>query len=435
MHVSLGGSLPRRGSSLILAIVLATALASEAAGQWVAKITPTLNPLPIGLCGAVQIQVDDGKGGGRPRNPAGYLISLADFAMSVTSPEAGAVAGQQVDATHWSVCACQAGVAGAVATITASYPANRLSPKDRVPGVAFQTTTTVTLAAPKGSGDPTGCGSPAPATIAAAAPATPVQAAPSGKTATQPAGPVAAPQPVPLPSETGTPREAPTAGPPPAGVTVTGTLTLAHVTWGFSGASSYSVQRWMQNNPKCCRASSSPLGARETAWDDPLPSTGTYVYRVTAIYADGRQGFVDVNYVSEPTNPAVLTATWLAAFWQVAVVGFGQQVPWWRHHVRLDWSKVPGAAYYVLSGPGLPFGGLQLNTTVSNSVETHHTTKEVTTAQVPGGAESWAAGMNTWTVAAYFLPGPVSTAPASFPKASLALPQCVKTALGTCTPK
>lgn len=166
------------GTGICLAALLLTSVVSEAAGQWTAKITPTLNPLPIGLCGTVQIQVDDGTGGGRPRNPAGYLMSLADFDMSVTSPGAGAVVGQQVDPSHWSVCACQAGEAGAVATITASYPAKRLLPKERVRDVTFQATATVTLAASKGSVDPPGCGSPAPATIAAGVPATPIASAP-----------------------------------------------------------------------------------------------------------------------------------------------------------------------------------------------------------------------------------------------------------------
>ena len=61
---------------LACAILLAPTLTSAQA-PWTVTITPTLNPLPIGLCGAVQIQLVDASGNARPRNPAGYMMGLA----------------------------------------------------------------------------------------------------------------------------------------------------------------------------------------------------------------------------------------------------------------------------------------------------------------------------------------------------------------------
>ena len=177
---------------LAAAVLLATSLivprAAAAQVPWTVTITPTLNPLPIGLCGAVRIQLADARGNVQPRNPAGLLMGLADFDMSVTAADPAAVVGQQIDASHWSVCACQAGAAGDVATITASYPARHLLPQARAPGVKFQTTQTVTLAAAKGGVNPPGCAATTPVTIAAGgvsgAPAT----LPSGGTAPTNAG-------------------------------------------------------------------------------------------------------------------------------------------------------------------------------------------------------------------------------------------------------
>lgn len=244
--------------------------------------------------------------------------------------------------------------------------------------------------------------------------------------ATLSAGPVAAQRPVPVPivgpkamvGKLRVPIAMPAAA-PPAGVTVTGTPALARVTWGLVGASSYSVQRWMQSNPECCRASSPPLGANATAWDDPTSLPGTYVYRVSAVYADGRQGFVDVGHVRpEPSNPAVLTATrqWLGPRVTCAMAC----VTWYPQQVTLDWPKVSGAAFYVLWGPGIPNTGVQLNTTVTNGVETHRTSFAAS-SQTPA-AVPFTLGVNTWSIGAFFLPGPVSTVATSFTKVSLNIP-------------
>ena len=168
------------------------------------------NPLPIGLCSAVQLQLVDGTGS-RPRNLAGYLMGIADFDMSVTAADPKAVVGHQVDQSHWSVCGCQAGKAGAEATITAAYPAQRLTARERLPGVAFQEKMTFKLSAAAGGVDPPGCSVPAPVTIAVAEmPTTPLppsagRTVPTAPTTTgapvkgTPAPPPPPPAPVPAP--------------------------------------------------------------------------------------------------------------------------------------------------------------------------------------------------------------------------------------------
>ena len=411
-----------RGIGPVLALCLLVSPIARAQAPWTVTVTPTMNPLPVGTCGAVRLTIVDPLIRETPRGPSGALVTIADFDLSVTAPDGKSVVGQYLDRSHWSVCACQGGTAGSVATITAKYPGQLLTDRTRVPAIELQTTVDFSLALAKSAWNPAGCPAPPAAAVIAVAgtPTAPLQPAPSALTVTQAAGPVSAPQPAPVPIATGTPRGAPQPGPAPTGVTVTGTPALAHVTWGFVGASSYSVQRWMQSDPTCCRASSPQLGARETGWDDPLPSAGTYVYRVTANYADGRQGFVDVSYLRpEPTNPAVLTVTKLA-FWKEPK---GFTPGYWVTNVKLEWTKVAGAAYYVLWGPLLPTTGKQWNTTVSNDVGTHQTWVNSTDALI-GGAAPLAWGVQTWTVAAFFLPGPVSTVPASFTKGSLDLQPC-----------
>lgn len=156
-----------------------------------------------------------------------------------------------------------------------------------------------------------------------------------------------------------------------------------------------------------------------------MPLTGTYVYRVTANYADGRQGFLDVNYVRpEPTNPATLTVG-RRMYWQPPK---GLTPGYWSITVTVAWTEVPGAAYYILWGPGQPAAGTRLNTTVSNNVETHQTSVIIQSdAPQPSGAPTLTWGMNTWTVGAFFLPGPVNTVTASFTKGTLDLQPCAGT--------
>jgi hypothetical protein len=121
---------------------------------WKVTVRPGLNPLAIGFCAAVDIEVLEASGRDVPRNPTGFRVTIADFDMAVSG---ASVVGWQVDASHWQVCACQGGSAGTVATVTATYPAKALDAKARVPGVSFQRTATFSLSAPKGTTNPPAC--------------------------------------------------------------------------------------------------------------------------------------------------------------------------------------------------------------------------------------------------------------------------------------
>ncbi|HEV8196506.1 MAG TPA: hypothetical protein VGP87_07695, partial [Gemmatimonadales bacterium] len=79
------------------------------------------------------------------------------------------------------------------------------------------------------------------------------------------------------------------------GVQVTGTAGSTTVSWlGLAGVREYTVLRWMVAAPACCRKASGPLTTN--SWADVLPQAGTYEYRVTVRYADGRWGFNDARY-------------------------------------------------------------------------------------------------------------------------------------------
>ena len=68
--------------------------------------------------------------------------------------------------------------------------------------------------------------------------------------------------------------------------------------------------------------------------------------------------------------------------------------------MELGWSAAPGAAYYMLWGPGLPNTGVRVDST-----------RQVVSG-VPPGAQ-------TWTVGSYYLPGPVTTNASAFTKTTL----------------
>ena len=328
-----------RYSGRVLGVILLVPAMAGAQGAWTVTITPTMDPLPIGYCGAVLIKLVDPASSERPRNGAGYLMSMADFDMSVTSASAGAVAGQQIDAGHWAVCACQAGVEGASATITASYPASRLLRSEQVAGVPFKTTTTVTLAKAKGAINPPACMAPRQGSIVVAGGVAPVlNPAPAGARA--PVGSLA--------------------GVPPTNVAVSGTPLIARVTWAAApGAIRYAVLR---KDDAQISVERTPAGFTATQFTETLPDPRiTYQYTVFAYYADGTSGQAPaVQYVSPPLiNPSGFT---------VEHLGLGQ--------VKLDWLPVPGAVSYRLDGPGLPSTGLATNT-ISHGYT------------VPWGAASW----------------------------------------------
>lgn len=150
-------SLRQRCLGLVLTLSLFAPAIAGAQAPWTVTVTPTLNPLPIGFCGAVGLAIFDPTLGDTPRTPTGARVTIADFDMAVTSPDGKSVAGEQIDASHWSACSCQGATVGTVATITATYPAQSLAMASRVPGVAFQTTATFALGAAKGTSDPPAC--------------------------------------------------------------------------------------------------------------------------------------------------------------------------------------------------------------------------------------------------------------------------------------
>lgn len=300
-----------------------------AQSPWTVTVTPTLNPLPIGFCGAVQLTLVDPSTRDTPRNPRGARVTIADFDMTVTSPDGRSVAGHQVDASHWSACACSGASVGTVATITATYPARSIARDALVPGVAFQATATFGLGASKGSSNPPACTADRGATVATAA-----------ATATTVPPP---PPPVVLPNQParGAPLPPPAAGKPPRTLAIAGTPAEALVTWwkpdAQPGPASYLVERWNNSNPACCRVTQpmahKPEGTFE--WRDPVQGAGTWTYQVTAIYADGSRGVATGSYVyPDPETPKGLTAQQTA-----------------KNTVMLSWQPVNGASYYAVSGP------------------------------------------------------------------------------------
>lgn len=78
------------------------------------------------------------------------------------------------------------------------------------------------------------------------------------------------------------------------GVQVSTATGVPTVTWtAQQGAAQYTVERWRPDNPACCRTVSKPQSG--TTWTDVLvPGPGTYVYRVTVQFPDGRTGYNDL---------------------------------------------------------------------------------------------------------------------------------------------
>jgi hypothetical protein len=137
------------------ALLLVSGLCEAQTTPWTVTVTPTLNPLPIGMCGAVHLKLLDPVTRDVPRNPQGYRINMGDFDMSVSGGTSAA--GHQIDASHFEACGCQGGAAGSTVTVTARYPAQSLPAANRVPGVSIQQSATFVLALPKGTVNPQSC--------------------------------------------------------------------------------------------------------------------------------------------------------------------------------------------------------------------------------------------------------------------------------------
>ncbi|MEP6730287.1 MAG: hypothetical protein ABJE10_06605 [bacterium] len=142
---------------MLLAPLMMLPASLQAQTPWGVTIIPSANPIAIGGCTLVSLNLLDSTGKDVPKNPMGQRVSIADFDMTITSANPKAVAGEYNGASSWSACACQGAAVGSAATITASYPAKMLAPAKRVRGVAFHASTAVTIAKPRGAADVAAC--------------------------------------------------------------------------------------------------------------------------------------------------------------------------------------------------------------------------------------------------------------------------------------
>jgi len=140
-------------------------------------------------------------------------------------------------------------------------------------------------------------------------------------------------------------------GPVPTGVTVTGTPTVAKVSWQpVSGAVKYSVTRAKDGDPACCNAQVSDITA--TSWTDNgngsgIQSSGTYSYTVVAWQSTGVYGQTIVKWTRpEPVNPSGFSAK---------QTGEGT--------AELSWQAVRDASSYQIWGPGTPAEGIRVDGT------------------------------------------------------------------------
>lgn len=97
--------------TLILGVLLCPALL-VAQAPWTVVVVPTRNPLPIGGCAQVRLQVMDATGKDTPRSPKGAYVTMADFDMAVSAANPLSVAGQYDGAASFSACACQGAAVG-----------------------------------------------------------------------------------------------------------------------------------------------------------------------------------------------------------------------------------------------------------------------------------------------------------------------------------
>ena len=104
-----------------LASLVAGSAGAEDRAPWTTVIKPAAMTLRSGECTAVRLDLTGASGADVPRNARGAAISIADFDMTVAAEPRGAVVGRYDGERAWSACACPA-AAGAMATITATYP-------------------------------------------------------------------------------------------------------------------------------------------------------------------------------------------------------------------------------------------------------------------------------------------------------------------------
>ena len=388
----------------LTALSLAIALCSKTAGAqgnsanapWKVMLTSAAAPIPIAACHAVAFSVLTPNGKERARNPAGMLVQMEEFDLTVAGATATAAAGQYRGANFFSVCACQGAAVGSKGTVTARYPSASLAAKSRVPGMKIQVSAPFTIGAAQGASDPPECQelktqAPAPAAAPAPQPLTVVTtmtlgtATPAGTpmtggstttttTTSVPATTGGALTPLPGTSQpvAGTSLKVATAAPAPTGLQVAGTTVSATLAWqAVTGAVLYVMKRDQAGVPTVQR---SIFPTVRTLQDKGLLPGIAYTYTISANQADGSSGSASVAYTTPPpVNPSGFTAA------QVA-----------QGAARLIWQPVPGASYYVVLGPGSSNGGVKVSDTTF----------------IVTGAPS---GLQTWSVGSYYDPAPPST--------------------------
>ncbi len=429
-----------------LAIAAATA---NAQSSWTVSLTPMLNPLPVGMCGAVHLKIFDPATRDTPRNPQGYRVTLADFDMSV---DGASVAGNYIDAYHYEVCGCPGGTPGGAAKVIATYPAQSLAANARIRGVNITTEAPFALAAAKGSVNPQPCTAvassntsndttrgagrvnPAPSSNAAgSAPADPFAPA-ANNTATTAVPRTPVPQPTPPvpasglasapPVAVALPTTAPRAdlAPPPApatppappatslpapGKTNPSSLTAVQtgrgevqLTWpAVTGVEGYALTG--PGIPISDTTGFAATGTSATTFTVPDLPVGYYQWSVGSLYK------VNFGFVAPATPLADFTkATLNVTAWAVTAQNAVNPSQFYGYErtpgfVQLQWQPVSGVAYYALFGPGLPQGGVKVTGAT-----------EYLAQQVPPGNQEWA-------VASFYEPGPVSTAASAFSRVTV----------------
>jgi microsomal dipeptidase-like Zn-dependent dipeptidase len=149
--------------------------------------------------------------------------------------------------------------------------------------------------------------------------------------------------------------------------------------------------------PPECQAAGAAIAAAPTTAPPATTTTSLPIAGAPVATAPTRTAVAPTPAPTVEPTPVAATAP---AVVPVNPVGFAA-VQTGSGIVRLTWQPVSAASYYVVLGPGLAGGGVKVigDTTI-------------TATAVPLGNQQWA-------VASYFDPGPVSTAAASFPRASL----------------
>ncbi len=186
-------------------LAMGAALAQDSVSPWRVTLTPP-SVVRVGSCGAVQLSVLNAAGTDAPRTASGYRIGMDQFDMSVSGAR---VAGHRIDAHHFAVCACQGAIPGAIAKVTATYPARALDATAVAQNVRIEREATFTVAMAMGQLNPAACAAPS-------APSVPAPASQPSRTPTASVAP-ATPQAVPalVPRPPSAPAQIPAAPPAP----------------------------------------------------------------------------------------------------------------------------------------------------------------------------------------------------------------------------